>query len=266
MSVETILGKEKYDVEDLREIMEILRGAGGCPWDREQTHKSIRNNFIEEVYEVIEGIDSDNDDIIKEELGDCLLQVVFHARIAEEDGKYNLDDVADGICKKLILRHPHIFSDVKVRDSAEVLRNWDEIKKAEKSQKSAADTLKAVSAALPALMRASKISSKAAKAGFEYSSVDGAFEKTVEELEEVRKEICSGNKEALFEELGDLLFAAANLARMCGVNAEEALFGANIKFTDRFEKMENLAVKEGKELLNLNISEKIDLWNKAKML
>jgi len=266
MSVETLLKKDKYNPDDLREIMEILRGEGGCPWDREQDHKSIRNNFIEEVYEVIEGIDTDDDDIIKEELGDVLLQVVFHARIAEEAGKYNLDDVADGICKKLILRHPHIFSNVKVKDSDEVLKNWDEIKKTEKSQKSVTDTLKGVSSALPALVRASKIKAKACKAGFEYPTVDGAVEKVSEEFCEVKEAISKNNAESIAEEIGDLLFAVANLARMCGVNAEEALYRTNDKFIDRFEKTEKLAEKDGKYLAELNISEKIELWNKAKKL
>ena len=266
MSVESLLKKESYTPDDLREIMELLRAENGCPWDREQDHKSIRNNFIEEVYEVIEGIDTDNDDIIKEELGDVLLQVVFHARIAEEAGKYNLDDVADGICKKLILRHPHIFSDVKVENSAEVLKNWDEIKKKEKSQRSVADTLKGVSASLPALVRASKIKAKTCKVGFEYPSVDGAVEKVAEEFDEVKAEIASGNSERVSEEIGDLLFAVANLARMCGVNAEEALYNTNNKFVDRFEKMENLATENGQNLALLNISEKIELWNKAKNL
>lgn len=265
MSVEALLKKDSYTPEDLVEIMEILRGEGGCPWDREQTHKTIRNNFIEEVYEVIEGIDTDNDDIIKEELGDVLLQVVFHARIAEEAGKYSLDDVADGICKKLILRHPHIFSDVKVKDSEEVLKNWDEIKKTEKSQKSAADTLKGVSGSLPALVRAAKISGKAAKVGFEYPDVYGAYEKVCEELTEVKAEIGT-QSERVETEIGDLLFAVANLARMCGVNAEEALYRANNKFIDRFEKFEDIATEKGKELKSLNISEKIEMWNKAKKL
>ena len=266
MSVETLLKKEKYTPDDLREIMEILRGEGGCPWDREQDHKTIRNNFIEEVYEVIEGIDTDNDDIIKEELGDVLLQVVFHARIAEEAGKYNLDDVADGVCIKLILRHPHFFSAVKVENSAEVLKNWDEIKKTEKSQKSYTDTLKGVSASLPAHVRASKIKAKACKAGFEYPSIDGAIDKVSEEFDEVKEAIGKNDADAVKEEMGDLLFAVANLARMCGVNAEEALYNTNNKFIDRFEKTEKLALDDGKDLAQLNISEKIELWNKAKKL
>ncbi len=270
MSVETLLKKENYKSEDLREIMEILRGEGGCPWDREQDHKSIRNNLIEECYEVIEGIDSGSDAIMKEELGDLLLQVYFHARIAEEDGRFGLDDIADGICKKLILRHPHIFSDTVVSGSAEVLKNWDEIKKKEKGQKSAADSVNAVSGALPALMRASKIQSKAAKVGFTYKDAEEAFGKVKEECVEAEKELTSGaadnadNKARLSEELGDLLFAVANVARLSGINPEEALYFANEKFCRRFESTEKAAKASGKNLSDCHISEMISLWNAVK--
>ncbi len=157
--------KENYSVNDLRDIMELLRATDGCPWDREQTHQSIRRNLIEETYEVIEGIDLDDAKIMEEEFGDLLLQVVFHARIAEEAGRFNLDSVADGICKKLILRHPHIFGDVVAKTSDEVLKNWDAIKQVEKAQKNNREVLNAVSHALPALIRADKICSKAKKLG-----------------------------------------------------------------------------------------------------
>lgn len=266
MSVEGLLNKECYNFSDLCEIMEILRGENGCPWDREQNHKSIRNNLIEECYEAVEGIDSDNDAILKEELGDVLLQVVFHAKIAQDEGKYNINDVADGVCKKLILRHPHIFSDVNVKDSEEVLKNWDAIKKEEKGQKSATDSLKGVSAALPALVRAAKISGKAAKVGFEYPNVKEAAEKVYEEYTEVMTEIGQNNNKNLTEEIGDLLFAIANLSRICGVNAEEALYIANEKFINRFEKTENLAKESGNSLENLNNLEKNSLWKRAKNL
>ncbi len=266
MSVESLLKKENYNFSDLCEIMEILRGENGCPWDREQNHKTIRNNLIEECYEAVEGIDTNNDEILKEELGDVLLQVVFHAKIAQDEGKYNINDVADGVCKKLILRHPHIFSDVNVKDSEEVLKNWDAIKKEEKGQTSATDSLKGVSSALPALVRASKLSGKAAKVGFEFPDKKEAAKKVLEEYTEVMTEIEQNNNEMLTEEIGDLLFAVANLSRMCGVNAEEALYIANEKFVSRFEKTENLAKKEGISLENLNNLEKITLWNQAKKL
>ncbi len=153
--------KSSYNVDDLREIMELLRAPDGCPWDREQDHKSIRRNLIEETYEVVEAIDTDNKTLLCEELGDLMLQVIFHARISEEAGDFSLDDVADGVCKKLILRHPHIFADVVAETSAEVLKNWDAIKVVEKQQKSAREVLDSVSHSLPALIRADKIYSKA---------------------------------------------------------------------------------------------------------
>ena len=149
--------KQNYRIEDLLRIMELLRGEGGCPWDREQTHQSIRNNLIEEAYEVVEAIDMESPEMLKEELGDLLLQVAFHSRMSEEAGHFRFDDVADGICKKLILRHPHIFGEVSVRDPEEVLDNWEEIKKREKGQKTATDAVKSVPRVFPALMRSQKV-------------------------------------------------------------------------------------------------------------
>ncbi len=268
MSVKELLTKKNYNFNDLREIMEILRGENGCPWDREQDHKSIRNNFIEEVYEFIEGVDSDNDEIMKEELGDVLLQVVFHARMAEEQGIYSIDDVADGICKKLIYRHPHIFSDVSVKDSDEVLKNWDELKKKEKGQKSAADSVASVSKALPALVRASKIQAKAAKVGFDFDDAFMAFDKVKEECGEVYSELevaGNGAQNKLAEEIGDLLFAVVNVARLAGVNSEEALYNANEKFERRFTAVEKAALSEGKHLENMTLQEMDKIWDKVKM-
>ena len=267
MSVKELLTKNKYNFNDLREIMEILRGENGCPWDREQTHKSIRNNFIEETYEFIEGVDKDDAEIMKEELGDVLLQVVFHARMSEESGGFNIDDVADGICKKLIYRHPHIFSDTSVKDSEEVLKNWEELKKREKGQKSASDSLKSVSKALPALIRASKIQAKAAKVGFDYGNAADALEKVREETEEVscelekseRGEVCN-----IEEEIGDLLFAVVNVARLAGVNSEQALYNANEKFERRFTKVEEEASKQGKKLENMTLKEMDVIWESVK--
>ena len=169
--------KDKYTIEDLLEIMKILRAPGGCPWDREQDHHSIRASFIEETYEAVEAIDTDNTELLKEELGDVLLQVVFHSRIEEEAGRFNFDDVADGICKKMIVRHPHVFGDVTVENSADVLKNWDEIKKKTKSQKTQTEVLQSVSPALPALMRSAKVQHKAAKVGFDWENAQGALEK-----------------------------------------------------------------------------------------
>ena len=261
MSVESLLKKESYNCDDLREIMEILRGEGGCPWDREQDHKSIRNNFIEEVYEFIEGVDTDDNAIMKEELGDVLLQVVFHARISEEAGDFNLDDVADGICKKLILRHPHIFSDVQADNSDQVLANWDRIKKETKQQKTFTDTLTAVPASLPALMRAEKVQKRAARAGMDFASASDVAEKLLEEAAELKEAISSGESEAVAEELGDLFFAACNLARFTGNDSEEVLTHATEKCIRRFQRVEELADKQPDKLS----PQQLDLlWEQAK--
>ncbi len=264
MDIKEILNKENYKFDDLCAIMEILRSENGCPWDREQDHVSIRNNFLEEVYEAIEGIDNNDSEILKEELGDVLLQVVFHARISQEANDFDIDDVSDGICKKLILRHPHIFSDVKADTSEQVLKNWDEIKKTEKHQKSATDTLRSVSPAMPALMRAGKIQSKAAKVGFTYSDAKEALEKVSEEYAELKSAIEKGDFSSTEEEFGDLLFAVANAARLSGVNAEEALYKANEKFIDRFGKTENAIKEQGMDFYELSVNDMKEFWQKAK--
>lgn len=212
--INALKAKENYTPADLREIMEILRSENGCPWDREQDHKSIRRNLIEETYEVIEGIDKDDPALMCEELGDLLLQVVFHARIAEEAGRFDLDDIADGICKKLILRHPHIFADVKADTSEEVLKNWDKIKVTEKHQKSDREVLASVSASLPALIRADKICAKAIKLGYAVPETEAA----------VSYGSCvSGDPETY---IGDLLLSVVKLSRELGVDGEKALSDA----------------------------------------
>ena len=207
--------KDHYVFSDLVEIMTILRGEGGCPWDREQDHKSIRQNMLEEAYETVEAIDCESPEMLCEELGDVLLQVVFHARMEEEKGSFNIDDVADGICKKLILRHPHIFGDVQVADSAEVLKNWDAIKKVEKNQKTATDTLNAVARSLPALMRAEKVLKKAERAGYstEFSDAEN--------------------------EIGTELLKLVQKARESGIDAELALERATDTFIEGVKEQEN---------------------------
>ena len=264
MDIKTLIEKENYKFDELCAIMEILRSENGCPWDREQNHKTIRNNLLEETYEAVEGIDKEDSEILKEELGDVLLQVVFHARIAQEENDFDIDDVADGVCKKLILRHPHIFGDVKADTSEQVLKNWDEIKKTEKHQKSASDTLRSVSAAMPSLMRAGKISAKAAKVGFTYPDTQSALLKADEEYDELKQALASGEKEKIEEEFGDLLFAIANAARLAGVNPEEALFRANEKFIERFDRTEKAAKAQGKELCELNVNNLVEFWKNAK--
>lgn len=256
--------KDAYKIEDLRRIMELLRSDNGCPWDREQNHKSIRANLLEEAYEAVDAIDRANDTDLCEELGDVLLQVVFHARMAEEEGSFTLDDVADGICKKLILRHPHVFGEVKVSDSAEVLDNWDRIKRVEKKQETALSTLDSVPKAFPALMRAQKVGKRAAKAGFDWDAVDGAFDKITEETDELRAAISSGKREDMAEELGDLLFSIVNVARFLKLDAEDALQSATNKFIDRFGRVERLAASRGLDMETAGIDALDDLWNEVK--
>lgn len=256
--------KTTYDVSDLRHIVKILRGEGGCPWDREQTHESIRREFIEEVYEVVEAIDEGSPEHLKEELGDVLLQVVFHASLEEDAGRYDLDAVADGVCKKLILRHPHVFGDVSVADSAEVLQNWDKIKRVEKHQATVTSSLESVAKSLPALWRAEKIQKKAAKAGFDWDSIAGALDKIDEEAAELRDAVVSGS--GACEELGDLLFSCVNVARFLKADPEEALRSACDKFISRFSKMEALAASRGKKPEELDLSELDKLWEEVKSI
>ena len=213
--------KSQYNVDDFRRIIEILRAPGGCPWDIEQTHESIRRNLLEEAYEVCEAIDDKDPDHLKEELGDVMMQVLFHSRIEEEKGSFNLDDVADAAVKKLIFRHPHVFGDVSVSGSGEVLKNWDELKRQEKSQSTVTKTMTDVAESLPALWRAEKVQKKARKVGFDWSDISGAEEKLSEELSELSEALASGDKAKITEELGDLLFSAVNVARFAGVDPEQ---------------------------------------------
>ena len=215
--------KENYNVDDLVKIMEILRGEDGCPWDKEQTHDTIRNNFLEEVYEVCDAIDRQNLSDMKEELGDVLLQIVFHTQIEKEQGGFDLSEVADGVCKKLILRHPHIFGDVKADTSEKVLDNWDKIKMEEKGQQSYTDTLKSVPKAFPALMRAAKVQKRASKANFDWEDVYEPLMKIGEELSELEEAVEYGCPNSIYEELGDLLFAVVNVSRFLKVDSEQAL-------------------------------------------
>ena len=254
--------KNEYDVNDLKRIVSVLRGEGGCPWDREQTHESIRRCLLEEAYEAAEAIDENNAEHLREELGDVLLQVVFHADIEECAGSFDLDAVADGVCKKLILRHPHVFGDVEVSGSAEVLVNWENIKRAEKKQETVSSSLDAVAKSLPALWRAEKVQKKAAKVGFDWPDVGGAFEKLSEELSELRAAAETGV--GVEEELGDLLFSAVNAARFLKVDPEAALHAAADKFTARFTRLEQLACEKGLSLEDMSLEEMDKLYEQAK--
>ena len=256
--------KEHYQIQDLLQIMRILRGDDGCPWDREQDHDTIRKNMIEETYEVVEAIDRKDSDMLCEELGDVLLQVVFHARMEEEAGGFNFDDVCDGICQKLILRHPHIFGDVVAKTSEQVLNNWDEIKKKEKGQKTATDTLRSVPAVLPALMRAEKVQHRAAKTGFDYPDPAGAFADLKSEVVELEEALQAQNAAHIQEELGDVLFSVVNVARKLHIDPEEALTRSTEKFMDRFDKVERIATNRGVRMSDSSLDELNALWAQAK--
>ncbi len=248
--------KDKYDFNDLLEIMSFLRSEEGCPWDRVQTHKSIRKNLIEETYEVLEGIDKDNDDILIEELGDLLLQVVFHCRIAQEEGRFNISDVTDGVCKKLVRRHPALFY-------GDNTTTWDEVKIKEKGVKAVSDSMKSV-CMMPALMRAQKVSSKAAKAGFEWHREEKPFEKIDEEKKEYLEALAKGDKQSAFDEAGDLLFSCVTAIRRSGIDCEEALTASTNKFIDRFTAVENAVKADDKDMLSLSDDELVEYWIKAK--
>ncbi len=258
--------KENYDINDLVDIVEILRSPEGCPWDREQDHKSIRRDFLEETYEVIEAINKDDRDLLLEELGDVLLQVVFHTQIEREKGSFELSDVADGICKKMIERHPHVFGNVNAETSEQVLENWDVIKKQTKKQKSQTESMLSIPREFPALMRADKVQKKAAKVGFDWDSVDGAFDKVSEELAELKEAVLMGAQDNVHEELGDLLFSVVNVSRFVGVDSEEALTGATDKFIDRFGKVEQMATDRGLDMKETSLEELDKLWDEAKQV
>lgn len=258
--------KENYTVQDLIGIMQCLRSENGCPWDREQTHASIKKNLIEETYEVIEAINRSDSKLLEEELGDLLLQIVFHAQMEAEVGAFDFDSVADGICKKLIIRHPHIFSDRVVKDTQEVLSNWEEIKKATKGQKTQTETMLSVPRELPALMRSTKVQQRAAKVGFDWDSADGALEKLNEEIEELREAAAASDADAVLEEMGDVLFSAVNVSRLFGMDAEEALTASTDKFISRFRLVEQLADERSIQMKEADLSTLDALWDEAKNL
>lgn len=254
--------KKEYSFEDLVLLVEVLRSEKGCPWDREQTHKSIRKDIIEETYEVIEAIDTENPELLREELGDVLLQVVFHARIEEEIDRFNIDDVANDICIKLITRHPHVFGTVVAETSEKVLDNWEKIKSAEKERKTITDKLKAIPPMLPALMRAEKVGKKAKC--FDFSDAASVIEKLYEEIDELKQAIKNKDTDNINEEMGDLLLTVTSLARKVGVESEVALNKATEKFIDRFETLENMVTASGKNIEEMSMTELDAIWNENK--
>ena len=246
------------NIEKLLETMRILRSENGCKWDREQTHKSVRENMLEEAYEAIDAINANDMKHLKEELGDVLLQVVLHAQIADDEGFFNFDDVAKTINEKLIHRHPHVFADTKVADVKEILSNWEKLKQEEKPHRKS--VLDGISKSQSALMKAQKISKKAVRVGFEWQNLEQLKQCVQSEFEEFEKAKTQEEKE---EEFGDILFALVNLARWDKIDAEQALNIANEKFIKRFKKIEEIAQKP---LQELTFDEWEELWSQAKKL
>lgn len=254
--------KDRYTMQDLIEILRILRAPDGCPWDRVQTHASNRRNFLEEAYEAAEAFDRDDPEAMCEELGDMLMQVLFNIHIEEDAGRFTTEDVTDHICKKLIFRHPHVFGNDTAETSEQVLINWDALKRAEKGQRSTADAMDSVARSLPALWRADKLQSKAAKAGFEFADVSGALAKLEEEVRELREAV--EQRTNYTEELGDVLFAAVKVGRFLDVDPEGALGATCDKFTSRFRRVEEGCAARGAALGDLPLEELTALWNEAK--
>lgn len=255
------LNKEQYTIDDLFEILSVLRGENGCPWDRVQTHESIKKNMIEECYEAVDALDRGNDKDFANELGDVLLQVAFHAQLAQERGAFDFDDVLNEICRKLISRHTHVFGSDKAGNEDEALKNWEENKKKEKHLSSYTAALKDVPAYLPALMRAGKIQKKAAAPGFDWGDISGVYEKIDEEIAELHNAATPAEVE---EEFGDLLFTVVNLGRFLKVDGETALTNASNKFIRRFEAMEKAVNDQGKELSDISAAEMDLIWKKIK--
>lgn len=273
------LDATKYNLSDLRRVMAFLIGENGCPWDRVQTHQTIRKNLIEEAYEAVDAIDSGDPNRVKDELGDVLLQVFFHSAIAEKNAAFDIDSVADNLCRKLISRHSHLFGDDYADNPDDVLRLWDKNKMKEKAQVSFAETLADVPEGLPALMRSEKLQKRAAKAGFDWPDAKGALDKISEETEEIMRAFeesgsplhskieYNDNPElfnAVEDEMGDLLFASVNYARLLGVDPEVALNRANNKFIKRFTEMENMVMDQLGGLRSLSLEEMDQLWEAAK--
>lgn len=254
--------KAQYSAQDLIDIVRLLREPGGCPWDREQTHESIRKNLIEEAYEVADAIDQKDDHLLCEELGDLLLQIMLHTRMEEEAGRFTFDDVCDGICKKLIYRHPHVFGNVEVASTGEVLQNWESLKNAEKGRETAADRLDSVPRSLPALMRSGKVQKRAADYGFAYGNVEEALADLDSEVSELKEAITQGS--GLRHEMGDVLFSAVNVSRFIHEDAEEALSESCERFTVRVKRVEEMARAAGQDLSALDAETLDRYWKEAK--
>ncbi len=244
--------------EELLRVVSQLRGPGGCPWDKEQTHASLKRNLLEECYEALEAIDDDSPDKLSEELGDVLVQIVFHAQIASEAGDFAMADVVDKIRDKLVRRHPHVFGGPKAADADEVERNWEQLKALEGNRKSATD---GIPAGMPALAHAQLLQDRVSRRGFEWEDISGVIDKVSEEVEELKAASTPKGRE---QELGDLLFSVVNLARWLGIQAEDSLRRTNNRFRSRYTAMEEIAAREGLEFEQLPLDRKEELWQRVK--
>lgn len=260
--IEALLSKQSYGFDDLVMLVEVLRSDKGCPWDREQTHKSIRKDLIEETYEVVEAIDTEDPVLLREELGDLLLQVVFHAGIEAEEGRFDMNGVANDICVKLIHRHPHVFGSVVAEDTDKVLSNWEAIKSEEKSRNTVTDKLRAIPPMLPALMRAEKVGKKAKC--FDFADANEVMDKVSEELVELSDAISTEDKNNIEEEMGDLLLSVTSLCRKLGIEPEVALNRATDKFIDRFEAVEKEVLKCGMTMDDASNEILNQIWDENK--
>jgi tetrapyrrole methylase family protein/MazG family protein len=248
--------------ERLVEIMDRLRGEDGCPWDREQTRETLKTYLIEEAYELLEALDADDPGLIREELGDLLFQLIFHARIASEKGEFDIWDVIDGITEKMVARHPHVFGDTEVQDSREVIQRWEELKKKEGKMKDS--LLEGIPEALPSLLRAHRVQERVSRVGFDWEDIEGALEKVEEEFEEFRDALRKSERQQIEEELGDLFFSLVNLSRFVGINPEEALRKTVTKFARRFRYIEKKAEESSRSLSEMSLEEMEKIWQEAK--
>lgn len=253
----------KHSFDDLVALMTRLRGPGGCPWDRKQTLPDLKPYVIEEAYEVVDAIDRDDRAALLEEIGDFLLEAVFIAEITREEGTFDIYDSITAIHDKLVRRHPHVFGDVEAKDAEQVLVNWEKLKQAERKAESKS-VLSGVPQSLPALLKASRLTEKAARVGFDWRRTEDVFDKIDEEIAELRDAVAAGDQQHVHDEIGDLLFTIANIARKLNVNSEEALQSTNRKFMRRFESMESRVHESGQNLDQLQLEEMDRLWDEAK--
>ncbi len=263
--VPPLLEEDLREFTSLRSIIKTLRGPNGCPWDLKQTHLSLKKYLIEEAYELLEAIDEDDIDHMVEELGDVLLQIMLHSQIGEDEGMFTIEDVIEGIASKMIRRHPHVFGNVEVESAEDVVANWKEIKASEKKETKLISALDGIGKGLPAVIRAFEIQRKAAKTGFDWEKAEDAWLKVKEEIEEFQDELSKEDKENQIFELGDLLFAIINTARLLSIHPEEALERANQKFIRRFSYVEEQVQKSGRPIEDFDLKELDQFWDEAKL-